>query len=101
MVLVGVGAVASASAQGAGYWTTSGAQIYDSNNQPVRIAGINWYGFETTAAVAHGLTTQDYKTILQTIKTLGYNTVRIPLSNQMVETPGTNLSINYSNSSGP
>ncbi len=84
-------------AQGAGYWHTSGSLILDSNNQQVRIAGINWYGFETTSAVVHGLYAQDYKAILQTIKNNGYNTVRIPLSNQMVETPSTNLNITYAN----
>ena len=42
-------------AAGAGYWHTSGNRILDSGNQPVRIAAINWYGFETTTFVAHGL----------------------------------------------
>ena len=101
MVLLGLAATSAASAQGAGYWHTSGAQILDSNNQPVRIAGINWYGFETTDLVAHGLANQDYKTILQTIKNEGYNTVRIPFSNQMVETPGTNLNVTYWANFGP
>lgn len=87
-------------AQGAGYWHTSGNQILDANGTQVRIAGINWYGFETTRAVAGGLTLQDYKTILQTIKTLGYNTVRVPLSNQVVESPSVPGSISYSNGSG-
>lgn len=91
---------AVAVAQGTGYWHTSGNRILDANNTPVRIAGINWYGFETTRAVAGGLTSQDYKTILQTIKTQGYNTVRIPFSNQMVETPGVPSAISYSNGSG-
>jgi endoglucanase len=44
----------AALAQGDGYWHTSGSQILDLNNQQVRIAGINWYGFETTRAVAGG-----------------------------------------------
>lgn len=100
-MLVGFGAASAADAQGAGYWHTSGVQIYDSNNQPVRIAGINWYGFETTDLVLHGLSNQDYKTILQTIKNEGYNTVRIPFSNQMVETPGTNLNITSWANFGP
>ncbi len=101
MLLVGLGTAPAANAQGAGYWHTSGTQILDSNNQPVRIAGINWYGFETTDLVAHGLSNQDYKTILQTIKNEGYNTVRIPFSNQVVETPGTNLNITYWANFGP
>lgn len=91
----------AAGAQGAGYWHTSRSQILDANNQPMRIAGVNWYGFETSRAVAGGLYAQDYRAILQTIRSNGYNTVRIPFSNQMVETPSTNLNISYSNSSGP
>jgi endoglucanase len=75
----------AALAQGAGYWHTSGNQILDSNNTPVRVAGLNWYGFETTDFIAHGLWAQDYKSILETVKAQGYNTIRIPFSNQMVE----------------
>ena len=76
---------AAAHAQGAGYWHTSGNQILDSNGQVVRLTGVNWYGFETPDFLAHGLWAQDYKTILNTIKSNGYNVIRIPFSNQMVE----------------
>ncbi len=79
--------VPCAFAQGAGYWHTSGSQIQDSNNQRVRIAAINWYGFETTDQIVHGLWAQDYHTILNQIKSNGYNTIRLPYSNQMVENP--------------
>ena len=75
----------AAFSQGAGYWHTSGNQILDSNNQVVRLAGVNWYGFETPDFLAHGLWAQDYKTVLNTIKSNGYNIIRIPFSNQMVE----------------
>ena len=98
--LVLLAAPAAALAQGAGYWHTSGSTILDSNGAQVRIAGINWYGFETTRAVAGGLTSQDYKVILQTIKTQGFNTVRIPLSNQMVESPSVPSSVGFSNGGG-
>ncbi len=83
--------------QGTGYWHTSGNEILDSNNKTVRIAGVNWYGFETTDEVVHGLYAQDYKSILNTIESNGYNTIRIPFSNQMVETPIIPTDITYSN----
>jgi hypothetical protein len=51
----------------------------------VRMAGINWYGAETPDYLVHGLWAQDYHTVLNTIKSLGYNVIRIPFSNQMVE----------------
>jgi endoglucanase len=75
------------SVQSTGYWHTSGNQILDANDTVVRIAGINWYGFETTDEVAHGLYNQDYKTIIDTIYDLGYNVIRLPFSNQMIEDP--------------
>jgi len=49
------------------------------------MTGVNWYGFETTDHLAHGLWAQDYKSILNTIQALGYNVIRIPFSNEMVE----------------
>lgn len=91
---------ASVLAQGVGSWHTSGNQILDSNNQEVRIAGINWYGFETTDEVVHGLWAQDYHAILNAIKSNGYNTVRLPYSNQMVEAPVIPANISFSNGSG-
>jgi len=88
-----------AGAQGAGYWHTSGNQILDSNNQPVRLAGVNWYGFETTDAVIHGLWAKDYKAVLTAIKNNGYNVVRVPFSNQMVESNPTPTNISFNNGS--
>ena len=84
-----------------GYWHTSGNQILDSGGHVVRIAGINWYGFETTDEVVHGLWAQDYHYILNAIKSNGYNLIRMPLSNQMVETPIIPTNISYYNGSGP
>jgi endoglucanase len=60
----------AASTVGAGYWHTSGSTILDADGNPVRIAGINWYGFETTDEVAHGLYDQDYHAIIDDIKDL-------------------------------
>ena len=88
-------------AQGAGYWHASGSQILDANGKVVRIAGVNWYGLETTDQVVHGLWAQDYHTILNDIKKLGYNVIRLPYSNQMVETPVVPSGISFANGSGP
>jgi endoglucanase len=85
---------------GTGYWHTKGNRIYDSQGHTVRIAGINWYGFETTDEVAHGLWSQDYHTIINDIKNLGYNTIRIPFSNQMVEKTIVPSGVSYYGSSG-
>ncbi|MBO0725000.1 MAG: endoglucanase, partial [Blastocatellia bacterium] len=60
-------------AAGDGFWHTSGNQLLDSRNQPVRIAGVNWFGFETANYVAHGLWTRNYKDMLDQMKSLGFN----------------------------
>ncbi|MEU1478128.1 cellulase family glycosylhydrolase [Streptomyces sp. NPDC005760] len=73
---------------GAGYWHTSGRQILDASGQPVRIAGINWFGFETSNQVVHGLWSRDYKSMIDQMKSLGYNTIRIPYSDDIFK-PGT------------
>ncbi len=80
-----IGFGGTASTAGDAYWHTSGNQIVDSNGASIRMSGVNWYGFETTDFIAHGLWAQSYQNILNTIKSLGYNVIRIPFSNQMVE----------------
>ena len=81
-------AVTPAAGAGAGYWHTSGRKILDSNNQPVRIAGVNWFGFETNNYVPHGLWSRDYKSMMDQMKSLGYNTIRLPYSDDIFK-PGT------------
>ncbi|MEZ0114564.1 endoglucanase [Catenulispora sp. EB89] len=75
-------------AAGTGYWHTSGRDILDSANQPVRIAGVNWFGFETSNDVVHGLWSRDYKSMMDQMKSLGYNTIRLPYSDDIFK-PGT------------
>ncbi|KJK39048.1 endoglucanase [Streptomyces variegatus] len=78
----------AAEAAGAGYWHTSGRQILDAAGQPVRIAGVNWFGFETANHVVHGLWARDYKSMIDQMKSLGYNTIRMPYSDDILK-PGT------------
>jgi endoglucanase len=77
--------VTTVNAAGTGYWHTSGSKILDSNNEQVRITGINWFGFETGNYVLHGLWSRDYRDVLNQIKSLGYNTIRLPYSSQMFD----------------
>jgi endoglucanase len=73
-------------AQTAGtYWHTAGKQILDSADTPVRIAGVNWFGLESGTFAPHGLWVRNYKEMLDQIKKLGFNTVRLPFSNQLFD----------------
>jgi endoglucanase len=94
-------AVPRAAAAAAGYWHTSGSQILDSQGNPVRISGINWYGFETNSEAPNGLWSQDYKAVIDDIRDLGYNTIRLPWSDQVVEDDPVPDIIGFYGSGGP
>lgn len=79
---------------GTGYLSTSGNQIVDGAGNSVRITGINWFGFETGTHVVHGLWTRNYKDMLQQVKDLGFNTLRIPYCNAALSPGATTNSIN-------
>lgn len=67
---------------GTGFWRSNGAQIVDANGQPVRITGVNWFGMETDTFVPHGLWARNWRDMLDQMKSLGYNAVRLPYCNQ-------------------
>lgn len=78
-----------------GYWHTNGRQLLDANNQPVRMTGINWFGLETANYTPHGLWTRSYRDMLDQIKGLRYNTLRLPFSSQLFDSGSTPNSIDY------
>jgi len=78
-----------------GYLSASGNQIVDAAGNPVRISGVNWFGFETGNKVLHGLWTRGYKPMLDQVKGLGFNTLRIPFSNEMLRSDAVTTSINF------
>ena len=68
-----------------GYFHTSGSQILDANGKIVRIAGVNWFGMESTNFAPHGLWIRGYKEMMDQMKQLGFNTIRLPFSNQLFD----------------
>src|SRR4051812_44262771 len=91
-VLSAVLPIRSASAAGAGYWHTSGNRILDSNNQEVRLAGLNWFGFELNEHVVHGLFARNWQSLLDQIKALGYNSLRLRYSADTLTATPTSIS---------
>ncbi len=83
-----------------GFWHAEGSRIVAASGTSVRISGVNWSGFETTNMVPGGLKVQDYRSILRSIHTAGYNTVRLPFSNQMIEAPVVPADIRFENTAG-
>lgn len=81
-VITAVGPVGHARADGG--WTTRGSAVIAPSGAQYRISGVNWYGFETTDHLPHGLWSQDYKTIVNRIAANGYNSIRMPFSDELV-----------------
>lgn len=69
-----------------GWLSTSGNQIVDSAGHSVQIAGVNWFGFESSTFAPHGLWTRGYKDMMDQMVDLGFNTIRLPFSSEMLHT---------------
>ena len=69
-----------------GWLSTSGNQIVDSAGHAVQIAGVNWFGFESSTLAPHGLWTRGYKDMMDQMVDLGFNTIRLPFSSEMLHT---------------
>jgi len=80
LAAVPVGAQAAAPPAPAPPLHTEGARIVDARGRTVVLQGVNWFGFETSAHVVHGLWTRDHRDVLRQVRRLGFNTVRLPFS---------------------
>lgn len=80
---------------GSGFLRTSGNQIVDASNQAVRVAGVNWFGMETTNFAPHGLWSRSYKDMMDQMKQLGFNTIRLPYSSQAFDASSSPNGIDY------
>ncbi|QEQ94901.1 hypothetical protein pEaSNUABM56_00102 [Erwinia phage pEa_SNUABM_56] len=67
---------------------TSGNQfVTTQTSENFRIKSVNWFGMEGTNYTPHGtwLGARYWKDIIDQIKTFGFNTIRIPLSGEVVQ----------------
>lgn len=78
-----------------GWLSTRGNQIVDSAGNSVVISGVNWFGFEGTNMSANGLWTRSYKEMMQQMADLGFNTIRLPFSSEMLAATGPALGIDH------
>jgi len=85
--VAGAGRAATGNGTGKGFWHTDGARIVDSTGATVRMTGLNWFGLETSNNVFHGLWSRGYTDMIDQMISLGYNTIRVPYSNDVLE-PG-------------
>ncbi len=72
---------------GSGYWSTQGPDLVDGNGDEVKIRGVNWFGFETAASMPHGLWERNWRSMIDQIADLKFNTLRLPFSSALLD-PG-------------
>ncbi len=94
-LLVAITAPSRAQSDPPDYLHTEGNRLVDSNDNQVIITGINWFGLETESFAPHGLWARDWRSMLDQIQELGFNTIRLPYSNELFDPGSTPNSINY------
>ncbi|MBN1696189.1 MAG: cellulase family glycosylhydrolase [Spirochaetales bacterium] len=63
---------------------TSGNKIYDKNNNMVWLTGVNWFGFNCSERVVHGLYARRLEELVDEIAELNFNIVRLPFSTELL-----------------
>ncbi|WP_298313480.1 cellulase family glycosylhydrolase [uncultured Aquimarina sp.] len=93
MLFLFFGSITQITAQQQNFLTVSGNKLYDTTGNEVRLTGVNWFGFETQNYSPHGIWSRDMKSVLQQIKDLGFNTIRVPWCNEMLN-PSSTIAVN-------
>lgn len=78
-----------------GYLATRGGQIVDSTGAEVRLTGVSWFGMETDWFAPHGLDKRALGSMLDQIKSSGFNSIRIPFCSEMLNAGSTTKNIDF------
>ena len=82
-----IGFTLSANAVGSGsndYIHAVGSKFYDMYGNEVRLTGANWFGFNCSERVLHGLWQADLRRTLKALADRGINFLRIPVSTELL-----------------
>ncbi|SDR77692.1 Aryl-phospho-beta-D-glucosidase BglC, GH1 family [Paraoerskovia marina] len=78
-------ALASSPATDGDDWlTTDGNKVVDADGKEVWMTGANWFGFNATERVFHGLWSGNIETITKEMAERGINLVRVPVSTELL-----------------
>ena len=86
--------LAAASTSLPGWLPTSGSTIRTATNKKYVIKAVAWFGMETSNCAPHGLWTIRLEDGLKQIRSMGFNSIRLPFSNECLAASATN-SINF------
>jgi endoglucanase len=60
-----------------------GGSLVDTTGAEVRLTGVTWFGLETDTFAPHGLAVRNWAALLDQIAEQGFNTLRLPFSNDL------------------
>ena len=78
-----------------GFLHTFRSELVNTSGCEVQLTGVNWFGFETSAFAPHGLQVRNWQDMLDQIQQDGFNTIRLPYSNQLFDPSSKPQGINY------
>ncbi len=61
-----------------------GSRLYDKDGNEVWLTGANWFGFNCTENLAHGLYAADVDNFLSSVADHGINIIRMPISTELL-----------------
>ncbi len=79
-----------------GFLHTEGGQIVDSSGKAVKLTGVNWFGAEGYAFAPQGLWMDSYQNHMNKMQELGFNVIRLPYSDAMLDNGRMPTGIDYS-----
>ncbi len=79
----------------AGYLSTLHGGLVDTSGCVAHLTGVNWFGFETSTLAPHGLEVRNWRDMLNQIAQSGFNTIRLPFTNQLFDPANKPQGINY------
>ncbi|MGF7174992.1 cellulase family glycosylhydrolase [Azospirillum doebereinerae] len=78
-----------------GFLHTEGGQIVDSAGNSVKLTGVNWFGAEGYAFAPQGLWVDSYQNHMDKMQELGFNVIRLPFSDAMLDSGRMPTGIDY------
>src|SRR5207245_128604 len=79
-----------------GFLSAFHSELVDaSSGCQVSLTGVNWFGFETSTFAPHGLGARNWQDMLNQMARTGFNTLRLPYTNQLFDPASKPQGINY------
>jgi endoglucanase len=85
---------------GTGPLRTDGGNIVDADGRVVHITGVNWFGMETSTFAPQGLWARSLDDMLDQMVQAGFNTIRLPYSDELFDASSTPNGIDFQKNPG-